>query len=837
MVDNIGHRNPNNFAARGVQRFSLGPAATPPITRREEKTTAVTRLQKWHRYQQKMSMVKVVQQARQRARRKRSDIHGTGSGDGFAFGSDSLHKITGAAYDQGRSTSSIRLNKSDVRSGDQGSANILGSDQLHEISAQSGGSTSLKKSDIRNFSRSDSNTMVFGSEEMQNRMASSWKAKKNTQRAKTDVHGYGENDGFAYGSQNLHQITGASHDYGKQPRGRRKIQKDFFEESSSAKQEPRGRKRADIHGSSENQLSWGSQAARERQLVAKMEQASKNMFGRRRHTDQLHGSGGGGLNLGSQSLQNAMQEHEAGKVGGSLNAKRAKLRNKQIAAADLIANRWRARMNGEKVRNEMQMKMANMMLGIAAMKAEQDGKELGGTLGEMARKHDAFVKGPGTQRSQYSLSTGRSSLISHRSGNTVLPLPSMPQQKDTPAVAVKKKPELPKKHGKKTFNYYEGVHEVDQRFCFGSRAIAEGQIYGNMMERSKQKPVKNTTEFSEMSGKNVFGHDDTYKAFRGRPNQPRKMNREQKNAAILGNSKSMPSIGQYGRKNASDLRSQSGNVCAQIGSTGMQTIKRNFESQTKRNGKPSGFKDESGFLFGSQALMDRHRSDGDVTDSGNPNRISAITAGPCSTPEVGGNRRQYGFVDRMDGEARLKAKLTGAMSKPVPLKGDGDYFKFSHGSEQLRHLQNKTPNEDARREGNRMVYGSNSQKNRVAFCSPTFNKQHEEYEAKTKDGPRFAKPNMLFGFEAPRKVETDAQRRRANAERWKPERSKHAKQKKTFQSAGKNAVCKNDYKLYGSGGFKGREIDTTSFTSGFFESPEYRKSFSKETGVSGKAPY
>ena len=58
---------------------------------------------------------------------------------------------------------------------------------------------------------------------------------------------------------------------------------------------------------------------------------------------------------------------------------------------------------------------------------------------------------------------------------------------------------------------------------------------------------------------------DKYKAKRAKPGVSRKKIPAEKTSAQLGNSKSMPAIGFYGRKVANDLRTHEGDKCFPIG--------------------------------------------------------------------------------------------------------------------------------------------------------------------------------------------------------------------------------------------------------------------------------
>ena len=125
-----------------------------------------------------------------------------------------------ATYDKGRDGMSTKKISSDVRIGDSGSANILGSQALHTITKNTQIETKKKKSDIRNYTRTEANGLVFGSEALQQRMSESGMKGNNSQpKRKTDLHGLAD-DGFAFGSNALHQITGAA--YERKPRRKRK---------------------------------------------------------------------------------------------------------------------------------------------------------------------------------------------------------------------------------------------------------------------------------------------------------------------------------------------------------------------------------------------------------------------------------------------------------------------------------------------------------------------------------------------------------------------------------------------------------------------------------------
>ena len=221
------------------------------------------------------------------------------------------------------------------------------------------------------------------------------------------------------------------------------------------------------------------------------------------------------MNLGSDSLQKIMEEHHENIKMGSQSYKRLKRKKKMEKAANLIAERWRARQAGELARDEVEkMKMANMMLTLLPLQQKRR-KTARANMQHMYDVHHSFQNGPGSQRSQSVISTARSSTRSHRtnkSQNIKLNLdavhdahPEVVEPKSFDELTkLMTKAELrgvPGHHGKKTFDYYEGVSETNQRFMFGSPSIAEGQIYSNIMKQSKNKLPINAAENGEADGK------------------------------------------------------------------------------------------------------------------------------------------------------------------------------------------------------------------------------------------------------------------------------------------------------------------------------------------------
>ena len=107
---------------------------------------------------------------------------------------------------------------------------------------------------------------------------------------------------------------------------------------------------------------------------------------------------------------------------------------------------------------------------------------------------------------------------------------------------------------------------------------------------------------------------------------------------------------------------------------------------------------------------------------------------------------------------------------------------------------------------------------------------------------------MLFSYEAPKRVKTEKEKRAEIAKIWNPPASMHNKPTNVFANENKQIssstalssrgnLYKNDERLYGGGGYKGTEVDTRNFTSGYYEQKEFRESFSKNTSVAAKAPY
>ena len=94
---------------------------------------------------------------------------------------------------------------------------------------------------------------------------------------------------------------------------------------------------------------------------------------------------------------------------------------------------------------------------------------------------------------------------------------------------------------------------------------------------------------------------------------------------------------------------------------------------------------------------------------------------------------------------------------------------------------------------------------------------------------------MLFSYEAPKRVKTEKEKQAevsrlwnpsAADKRYKPTNTLTNEFKRTARSKG--TIFKNDTRLYGNGGYKGNEIDTSKFTSGYYEQKEFRESFSKK---------
>ena len=103
---------------------------------------------------------------------------------------------------------------------------------------------------------------------------------------------------------------------------------------------------------------------------------------------------------------------------------------------------------------------------------------------------------------------------------------------------------------------------------------------------------------------------------------------------------------------------------------------------------------------------------------------------------------------------------------------------------------------------------------------------------------------MLFSYEAPKRAKTEKEKQAEVSRLWNPSAAdKRYKPTNTLTNEfkrtarNKETIFKNDKRLYGSGGYKGNEIDTSKFTSGYYEQKEFRESFSKDTNVSSKAPF
>ena len=392
--------------------------------------------------------------------------------------------------------------------------------------------------------------------------------------------------------------------------------------------------------------------------------------------------------------------------------------------------------------------------------------------------------------------------------------------------------------------------ETNQRFMFGSPSIAEGQIYENIMAQSKTKRTKDMVENGQASGKNIFGLEDKYKAKRAKPGVSRKKIPAEKTSAQLGNSKSMPAIGFYGRKVANDLRTHEGDKCFPIGSKSLRR-QQHVNKSNKNSTSSNQLKDESGFLFGSPELLDRYRKNGDRnlpdTNNANNGRSNGITGGGLTTPPIGSNvRKQYGLVDLMDGEARLRRKINQKyQDKPFPLEGDSKYFEFAHGSDQIRNIRiNHKPENNI----GELIHGGDGDISHFAFSSNTFNDRHKKFEEQKRQGSTYDKHNMLFSYEAPKRVKTEKEKRAEIAKIWNPPASMHNKPTNVFANENKQIssstarssrgnLYKNDERLYGGGGYKGTEVDTRNFTSGYYEQKEFRESFSKNTSVAAKAPF
>ena len=208
---------------------------------------------------------------------------------------------------------------------------------------------------------------------------------------------------------------------------------------------------------------------------------------------------------------------------------------------------------------------------------------------------------------------------------------------------------------------------------------------------------------------------------------------------------------------------------------------------------------------------------------------------------IGKNSRQYGLVDLMDGEARFRQKVEQkSPDKTVPFEGNSKYFEFAHGSEKIRDIRmNHKPSKNL----GELIHGGDSDKSHFAFSSPTFNNRHKKFEEEKRQGSSFSKHAMLFSYEAPKRVKTEKEKQAEVSRLWNPPADKRFRAtntlanevKRTARSRG--TVFKNDTRLYGNGGYKGNEIDTSNFTSGYYEQKEFRESFSKDTSVSSKAPF
>ena len=323
----------------------------------------------------------------------------------------------------------------------------------------------------------------------------------------------------------------------------------------------------------------------------------------------------------------------------------------------------------------------------------------------------------------------------------------------------------------------------------------------------------------------------------------------EKTSAQLGNSKSMPAISQYGRKTAADLRTHNDDKCFPVGSKKLRSQQLNNNNH-KHGISSNQLKDDSGFLFGSPELLDRYHKNGAWSRGSNGDRnngrSNGITGGGITTPPIGTNvRKQYGLVDLMDGEARFRQKVEQKhQDKPFPLEGDGKYFEFSHGSDQIRNIRiNHKPEKNL----GELLHGGDSDQSHFAFSSPIFNDRHKEYNAQKRQGSTFAKHNMLFSYEAPKRKKTEKEKQAEVSKIWNPSASKHSKPTNVFAQeniqsnitarSSRGNVYKNDSRLYGGGGYQGKEIDTRKFTSGYYEQKEFRESFSKNTAVAAKAPY
>ena len=196
----------------------------------------------------------------------------------------------------------------------------------------------------------------------------------------------------------------------------------------------------------------------------------------------------------------------------------------------------------------------------------------------------------------------------------------------------------------------------------------------------------------------------------------------------------------------------------------------------------------------------------------------------------------------MDGETRFRRKVEQKrQDKIVPFEGNSKDFEFAHGSDKIRDIRiNHKPSKNL----GELIHGGDSDKSHFAFSSSKFNSRHKKFEEEKRQGSSFSKHAMLFSYEAPKRAKTEKEKQAEVSRLWNPSAAdKRYKPTNTLTNEfkrtarNKETIFKNDKRLYGSGGYKGNEIDTSKFTSGYYEQKEFRESFSKDTNVSSKAPF
>eukprot|EP00949_MAST-11_sp_MAST-11-sp1_P005004 g5004.t1 len=800
-----------------------------PFTRREDKERAARIVQRRVRDKKSAAVMhadlaRVAREALKSHRKRDDALHGGGGGafgtdmkNQFLFGSENLAKLQERRVDLSKGVSKKR---SDVTSGphDDGRAYILGSQSLHnrtteayERDAKNGPN---RRSQFSNIDRNQA-TMVFGSEDLQRRQVEHT-AVKARGRVSSDLHGNAHDNGMVFGSEKLQQITRATHKH--KPKGRKRNM-ELYGDARSEKCAPRrnvGRRSADFHGGDgdENKLFLGSDLSLN---IQKLHDAQRNGqgFGRVQQVQRIQEESGA-LNLGSDHLHRTNQTHKQmfgskGRLSQASIQRRTQLRD----AATLIAGKWRAhKQSGGTLRRRMDDKIADIALAAAQKHAQEDGRELEGVLGKMNRIHEQFMSGgmvPVQAHKQEPETTTRtSSAASNAQTTTAAPstgrlsvrtscsTPKMIQPKFTKADLRG----VPGHHGKKTFSFNDEEKNgpLAGRFLFGSTSVAEN----NMMNFDKSHGKINEKPESRgfISGSPELLHRQMQKK------DPKSKFTKSKSVASLHPMRK----GNYGRAKAKGLHATD-DVCFPVGSAALSKM---VKSPPTMRGK---LYDGPAYISGSQSY--NTMSEGLRQERIRPQRKNNVE------PLIGdSHERMTGMIDNLGKSKSLEAACV--RNRPQ-WTGDDDKFRFAHGSSDLHRISKETSRSPIKPDG--LIHGSTDSTQKVVFNSPTFNKRHDAFEKTKRQGSSYARENILFGWEPfPREISAAEQSRTISAKYLPPKNAKR-------RAPEPGLVHRNDSKLYGDGGYRGREIDSSNFTSGYFDSGLHDKNFQKDSRLSANAPY